>query len=118
VIDTPFDCHGIAGLAAAFRNKGLGSTIHFSHNDWNVYRFRWDLNNRFCDPKYSQKTSPIDGQGWIEPHRKQLQELAGNYGPLMWMSLDTGGIPLPKGSFYDILETVKRLHMLQPECQG
>jgi alpha-L-fucosidase len=116
VMDTPFKRDGIAELAAAFRKKGLGFGIHFSNVDWNDYRFRWDFNNRFYDPKYSRKTNPEDWRGWIEQHRKQILELASNYGPLMAISFDTGGIPLPADSFPDIVKTIKMVRKLQPEC--
>ena len=55
VMDTPFKRDAIAELATAFRKKGLGFGIHFSHPDWNDYRFRWDFNNRFYDPQYPGK---------------------------------------------------------------
>jgi len=116
VMDTPFKRDGIAELAAAFRRKGLGFGIHFSHVDWNDYRFRWDFNNRFYDPQYSRQSSPEDWQGWIEQHRKQILELAGNYGPLMAISFDTGGIPIPEDSFPDIVKTIKMVRKLQPGC--
>ena len=116
VMDTPFKRDGIAELAAAFRKKGLGFGIHFSHPDWNDYRFRWDFNNRFYDPQYSRKTNPEDWEGWVEQHRKQILELASNYGALMAISFDTGGIPMPEDSFPDIVKTIKMVRQLQPDC--
>jgi len=116
VMDTPFKRDCIAELAAAFRKRSLAFGIHFSHMDWNDYRFRWDSNNRCYDPQYSRATSPEDWQGWIDQHRKQILELASNYGPLMAISFDTGGGALPNDSFPDIVKTIKMARKLQPAC--
>jgi len=113
VMDTPFQRNVVKELVDAFRKRGLPMGIHFSHVDWNDPRFAWDFNSR-----YYKKSCPADltPSTWYEQHRAQILELAGGYGPLLQISFDTGGIPMPQANFAEIVKTVKLVRELQPNC--
>lgn len=113
IADTPYRKDIVGSLAKAFRQRGLGVGLYYSHPDWNDPDFRWDKENLFYDPKYSKETDPEGWRRFVERQRTQLRELCTRYGPLLEISFDRSG---PEAAWSDTVQTVKMVRKLQPNA--
>ncbi|MHA1717843.1 MAG: alpha-L-fucosidase, partial [Promethearchaeota archaeon] len=122
ILDTPYKAwcerHGrnpdiIGEVIRAFRERGLGVGLYFSHIDWNDPNFRWDKANRSFDPNYGPDTHPEEWKAFIDREKEQLRELFTNYGPVDQVFFDGTWFGLAKDEFVDIILMCRKL---QPDC--
>ncbi len=122
IMDTPYkafcDAHGksadiIGEVVKAFKKRGLGAGVYFSHIDWNDPNFRWDKANRSFDPKYNPKDNPEEWKAFVAREKEQLREIFTNYGPLDQVFFDGTWFGLAWDEMKDIIKMCRRL---QPDC--
>ncbi|MHA1732722.1 MAG: alpha-L-fucosidase [Promethearchaeota archaeon] len=113
IMDTRFGRDVVGELVAAFRKRGLGVGLYFSHIDWNDPNFRWDRANRSFDPEYGPDTHPEEWRAFIEREREQLRELLTNYGPIDQIFFDGTWFGL---AWDDMVKIVHECRELQPHC--
>lgn len=113
VMDAPIKRDIVGELIEAFRKRGLGVGLYFSHIDWNDPNFRWDPANRSYDPNYGPETHPEEWKAFIEREREQLRELFTNYGPIDQIFFDGTWYGL---AWKEMKEIIKMCRKLQPHC--
>jgi len=113
IMDTLYKHDIIGEVIAAFRKKGLGIGLYFSHIDWNDPNFRWDRANRSHDPNYSEKTHPDQWKAFIAREKEQLREIFTNYGQLDQIFFDGTWFGLAQKEMLDIVMMCRKL---QPHC--
>jgi len=113
IMDTPLKRDVVRELVDAFTKRDLPFGFHYSIPDWNDPRFSWDRNNRWHGKTFDGKLTQAS---WTEQVYLQIKELAGNYGPLLQISFDTGGVNLPGRDFSELVKMVKMARKLQPNC--
>ena len=113
MMDTDFKRDIVKELTDAFRKRGLGVGLYYSHIDWNDPNFRWDPRNRSFDPTYNSNDNYDDWQAFIAREREQLKELTTNYGPLDYISFDGSWFDLAWEELVDIIKMVRKN---QPNC--
>lgn len=112
IMDTRYK-HDILGeLIKAFRKRGLGVGIYFSHIDWNDPDFRWDPKAPDYDSTYNQKTDPNAWAKFIEREKEQLNELTTNYGRIDQLALDGNW---PKAANKNLIKIIKMVRKNQPD---
>jgi alpha-L-fucosidase len=112
IMDTKFKRDIVGELITAFRKRGLGIGLYFSHIDWNDPNFRWDKANRSYTPDYGPNTHPEQWKAFIQREREQLRELMTNYGEIDQIFFDGSWFGLePK----EMLENIKMMRKLQPK---
>ncbi|MBD3187219.1 hypothetical protein GF325_10350 [Candidatus Bathyarchaeota archaeon] len=122
IMDTPYKAycqrHGkdpdiISEVIKAFRERGMGIGLYFSHIDWNDPNFRWDKANRSFDPSYGPETHPDQWQAFIQREKTQLVELFTKYGRIDQVFFDGTWFGLEMDAMVDIILTCRDL---QPDC--
>lgn len=113
IMDTDFKRDIVKELTDAFRKRGIGVGLYYSHIDWNDPNFRWDTRNRSYDPSYNPEDNPEEWKAFIKREKEQLQELSTNYGPLDYISFDGSWFEL---AWDDMVDIVKMVRKNQPNC--
>ncbi|MBD3352677.1 MAG: hypothetical protein GF364_14415 [Candidatus Lokiarchaeota archaeon] len=113
IMDTLYKHDIIGEVINAFRKRGLGIGLYFSHIDWNDPNFRWDKANRSYDPKYRPETHPEQWKAFIEREREQLREICSNYGKIDQIFFDGSWHGL---AWNELIDIIKMCRGLQPDC--
>lgn len=115
IMDGPFKRDIVKELCDAFRKKGLGVGLYYSHMDWNDPNFRWDnWNIHHVDRQvYDKANNPQEWQAFIDRERKQVEELCTKYGKIQQIDFDGGW---PKPAQQDLVDVIKMARKLQPDA--